>query len=362
MNEIVYNMLMLEPLAPVGHKDVNEFYLRMFKDLELTYVTFDDYLKIPDYVKFIPIKRKRIIKFKSKIFYRYYNYRILASMFRNVDYCKYDRIFFVSYETVSISIFFFLHKKIKKILYGKIFLMNHNNVDELERSKIKSFFFRRIPADFTFICYEQYIASFLQISFQKRTSVIRHNINSYGSNYTIDGVLQKKISAVWNNKIRLLIPSSIYITKKEISEIDQFISDKGLDDILGVVAKGCFDNCKNICIIDGYWSDSLYSFLFANSDIILIPYPESYKFRVSGIFFDSISYGKPVIFKDVLFFRNLLVAPGFAYNDMSGLLKILVGLSKISIKSLVGNIEFLKSHYSDSNILNDIKVTFNINV
>jgi hypothetical protein len=80
-----------------------------------------------------------------------------------------------------------------------------------------------------------------------------------------------------------------------------------------LIVKGTFmSNEDEILVIDWHMTNKEYNTLFFNSDIILIAYKNTFKYRVSGVLFECFAFNKPCLVR-----RNNMLFPYlnyFTYN------------------------------------------------
>lgn len=96
-------------------------------------------------------------------------------------------------------------------------------------------------------------------------------------------------------------PSSKYDLKfaKDIVR-QEFLDFLNKNDILLVLKDFPYQvpDSSNIQLLNSYIDADSYSYIFNRSDIILLCYPEEFKYCVSGVSFECISYGKKILYLD----------------------------------------------------------------
>lgn len=351
-------ILLVEPLAPAGHKDVNYFYLEFLrKHFYVTYVTKRSFIDITEgeSLRFIRLDDS-LFKDRNPLLNRIFYLYILAKVMMVSKGEKYDIIYFLSYEIFSFALFSAILLPIAKVISSKVFVLNHGNVDEVERSAIKNFFFMIIPKEFTHVCYEEFITNKLINDYKRRSVTIRHNLNNYKKNepnykkilVEMRGLIEKEsgdlISAISNNPISDKILEKLIALDNENAFFDLNIK------ILVKSRKRTYIGRKLI-IINKFLNDTEYNYIMQNSSFILLPYePDKYKFRVSGVFFDAITFLKPLIYLNTYFFDYINTtygSIGYKYDTIEELLQILKYRKKQEIDNFNENLKNIKTLYED---------------
>ncbi|SDC07646.1 MULTISPECIES: hypothetical protein [unclassified Candidatus Frackibacter] len=281
-------ILFIDLLCPSGHKDINKYLLDILNELNniqgVDLVTKKDYLvNVSSVITnkiFIP---EKYFNYKGKFDYRLKNFLKIRWLIQNIDISYYDVVLVSSYETISFSLAW------RKNVTTRTLVFNHNNVDELT-SMVKKFFFKNIYNNVEHIVYEEFIKDYLYslgvsnkiwinhhpLDFSKLNIIEKHSNNEEflvlaPSSSNDDDIIKKLIQnpkrkKLLNDKIKLIVKSENIDFKDEQLTVR---SDR-------------------IAYQD--YIDELYS-----ADIITLFFNKNFRYRVSGVFFDSLVFKKKIL-------------------------------------------------------------------
>ena len=160
----------IDPLSPYGHKDINSVIINEIskfsivtvlcsyglidqKNKKVKYIQYDDcYFKIGNNSL---INRKRLID-------------VLNQMCREISKNKYDAVIFTSYEVISMYIVFNIMRAVEKGMYDKMYILNHSNIDDIRRSRVKRIAYNKLNKNITNLCYEEYIGNYIETHYNKK--------------------------------------------------------------------------------------------------------------------------------------------------------------------------------------------------
>lgn len=204
-----------------------------------------------------------------------------------------DIIVFGEYEliTIPIAIKFFPRK-------AKIIVYNHNNVDQLENSAIKRLVINRLKNKIYHCTLEPFIKEYLVEKYglkEERIFVWPHPIERKDK-YSGDSIIYDCVG-ISNSNDGEIIKS---ICDNEIKS--GRIKENGLKVILRARGAEKFDN-GFLRTLNGWLSQEEYEEYFNRSRSILIPFPQSFKYRISGAVFDGLINKKIVIGSDIPLMR-----------------------------------------------------------
>ena len=289
-------ILFVDHVSGLGHGNFNRIYIDALLaqgfDVKLAlskslaaHMEYDENLyavKIPDfYTTHSPLWRR--VRFFLQLLY--------MKMVVNVK--PYDLIFFSAYDELMFSLFHFSKP---------IYVVNHGNVGGLS-NRLKRTCLQRISSRCTQVVFNQYM----------KDEFLRHGITnvrviSHGCMppFVLDiHVDLSSISSKLNDgtcKV-LFFPSDSSADIQFLQEIlsnNTFLAYLQERNIL-LVVKSSKVHCQhhNVVVIKTYLSQSVYRALFLRSDIILIAYPISFVFRVSGVLFECLGNKKSVLIKNI---------------------------------------------------------------
>ena len=205
----------------------------------------------------------------------------------------YDCIFFLSYHTIAFYLAKLWFKKYNKRLY----VLHHINIDDLSRSEIKKWFFKRYVADVNHFVFEPFIKEYLEKKYcvdKRKIFVLPHPKNKYdfsieckkydclgisGSND--EELIEEYINEEENNKIFKKNNISILLRSKKYEYEDGYLK-----------------------VVKAHFTDEEYCALYANAYVVVLLFPGSFKYRMSGSIIDALSKRKSVLLSDIPLFRD----------------------------------------------------------
>ncbi len=243
----------------------------------------------------------------------------------------------------------------------KVFLLNHSNIDDITHSRVKEFCYKRLNHEMIHLCYEDYIGRYIEKIYRKKWRFIRHNVNDYKLNYRKNHV-SAEIAGFFENTghIHVIFPGEMFFEEKIIQEIrsldkSAYLKDKKIK--IFIKNKKSTDQTDNVLIYSKYLNDDEYNFIFDSCDYVGIIYnPASYVYRSSGIFFDAVTFKKPIIYCKNMFFDEKVRQfgdIGLEYlNSMKGCFD---SISQASYDIERKNMESVYQYYSNKNLLDDLR-------
>lgn len=283
-------ILYIDPISSFGHKMFNEIWINDLLKLGCSV----DLVSCAGYFDFIDKTNKnvrQVLDLEEKLFLKLKDnnpflnrirlFRILMKIKKSIDFSSYDFIIFSSYEEIS-----FYFARFSK----KCYLVNHNNLSRINHF-IKYFFVKRISKKHKLIV--------LHDKFKRKLSEI--GVESVFIPHGLPTKFQlknDKFNFYENAKLILFSPSSLssdeHFFRKLISDI-KFLNYLEENKII-LILKGNYDVISPfIVILAKYLSQNEYRNVFLKSDVILINYNESFKNRVSGVFYEAISNEKIIM-------------------------------------------------------------------
>lgn len=311
------NLLYIDPFCEYGHNNLNRVYINSFMELGINVhlVLKEGHvqeLQLPEELVRLAIPFRYFRGDLGKLGNRFYLLKILLYIKSRIDFRNYDYVFFSGYEEISLYL---------SGIKGRLILVNHANVSGLD-SYIKRMFIKLISnsAHITHIVFAQYIKDrFAEFGISNVLVKPLGLSEPYEINRNIkESILRSIDERIVSNKFkyRIFAPSgSKYgsdFIEKQITDIN-FISFLEQNKILLIIKdEHLFSNSSNVLVLNNFLSISQYQALFLESDIILICYPETFNYRVSAIFFESLSNNKVCLLSDIEAFR--VFESHFNYN------------------------------------------------
>ena len=353
---------LVDPLSPYGHKDVNRVLIEQFnKCSELTVLCGRSLIDNQEKnVKYIYFDDSYFEIKKNSIDNRIRLIRVLQKMCDVINKEEFDVVFFSSYEIIVMSVAVTLFNFIDWLKVKQIFILNHSNIDDIEQSKIKRILYARLNKSLIDVCYEKYIGEHIKNEFDKRWVRVRHNISNYKRIYDKSRV---------NTNIQTFFEDTSYIyfiIPGIISNSDSFMFQVQEADISGLLESKRLKvfikhnsmkyNSSNVMCYNSYLSDEEYSFIFDKCHYVGIIYADDYKYRVSGIFFDAVTFKKPIIYVKNMFFEEQEKIFGDIGIVYSGALRESIDqINDIRYSKQKNIYEWINDYYSDEHLMTDLK-------
>ena len=337
MKKILY----IDLLSPIGHQKFNELTLKaLLKSFEVTTIakhnfakTFSPDITIPD-VFFTNY---------NKIHYRIVEIKKINWVINKVKKLEtFDLMIFSSYETISFSI---KSRELGK-LGPKIAIFNHNNLDELDNSKIKKTIFKKINTNIIQLVFEGYMKKYLldNIKVKNEVIVVPHIVED-----------MKYMSNSDNSLLKIFIPSKNY----NFHYINELINNSNNN--VHFTIKSEFEFNTGNVISKPYFNQNEYEAIFGDANFIILPLNVKYNYRISNLINECFSFSKPCFtFNSKLtqYLNHLYPEVVHIIHDKTNIKKIIKEYENINNQIFkIERERFLKEH-SESIFLNKISEIF----
>lgn len=288
------NILVVNPMAPDGHVKFDQEIIRSLRGIGTVTLAAP-----PGYLEDCEVDtRKHIdvpnIHTTSKIGARWSQIKALGYVLKNFRPESYDAVVFLAYELISFAV--------RWPTRIPVLLFEHNNIDEVSRSRIKKFVFKRFVNNNRHVAYEQYIADYLSKQLGKESFHVPHpvTIDVSGSS---DGVLVDWKMETANDQrpapLKIFSPSwrTPVAVQRELAEL----AKSSPNEFHAVIRGQDFEITANY-EVRPYFEDFENS--MRDADICLIG--GRYDYRVSAIAYQALSINKTILMFDSPFARELL--------------------------------------------------------
>jgi len=303
-------ILVVDPIGERGHEKFNKFTLDLLSSFcDIEFLTTEKYSVISDGIcksSIFPISL--LDKLDNKYMSRVLLY--LRSQYA-IDYFwenNFDIIYFLTYETISLSLL-----SLDKV---NIWVHDHNNIDDIQGSKIKTYYFSRLSRKVVHIVYEEYMADFIS--------------EKYGGDaYTIPHpsfLDEEAVMYLGGEDDIVFSPSGTY-DPQVMDELEMSASKLGFY----LWAKSDSDSESEYVIKRRYFDD--YEESIKKSSVVFII--NNINYRISGVMYEALAYGKTVVGIDSKFLQAL-------EKQYRGLVYIIKDVSDIRIQDFetwIGNDE-----------------------
>lgn len=290
-------VLYIDPFSSSSHANFNRMHIEAIRKVakDIHFVFKENYWKevgvqVTEVCYAIP--SSYFGKNKGGLINRFYMCLVLWKIRQNVPLNQYDKIIFAAYEEISLFFAFYT---------VPLYLINHNNISSLN-NKVKLYFFKKISKKNTHIVLEPYIKDYLKSLDIQKVEVVRHGLISpyITSSLRTNNPLQHK---------QFLFSPSMQSVDAEFME--KLLLDKSFikyledHDLFWVLrSKILHSSSSNIQILSHYMSKEEYISYFLGAAAILLIYPKSFRYRVSGVLLEAISCRKNTLMSDIEVFRQ----------------------------------------------------------
>ncbi len=359
------HICIIDPLSPYGHRDLNKVLIRLASEIgTLTVVCARGLIgeKLPG-VEYILYADSYFKIGKNSLDNRRRLLWVLKKMCDFINTRHFDVIMFTSYEIITTYIAFNVCR-FAKTKDKKIYLLNHSNIDEVTRSKVKQFCYRRLRDEMVDLCYEEYIGRYIEETYDKKWCCMRHNVNDFKLEYKRNHVSEEiagffESADSLSGHMYVIFPGEMFNEEKIIQEIhslekSSYLREKKIK--IFVKNKKYAAPTDNVLLWHRYLNDDEYSYIFEHCHYVGIIYnPSDYVYRSSGIFFDAATFKKPIIYCKTLFFDDKVERFGDIGLEYSDSLKAcLDNISQARYGIEEKHMESVYGYYSDINVLGDL--------
>ena len=330
-----------------GHKRLDSLlieYLSTFA--EVTVVSPENwYQDLPKNVNIVNYDPSKLNAINSSRKYHYYSFKLMnfASMLDKIE--NFDYIIAATFNTINFAISPFLFKNPKRI-----YIIHHNNTDQLTNKKAH-YFFSSYAKKVNHIVFNEFIGSFLKEKYKINNIVVlphplyKNDVitKSRDTLYTCVGLS--------NSNDEDVIKQIIYKEKDE----KVFQTEK-----INVVLRSkesCFNN-GYLNVINGYLKTTEYDFYINNSYSIFLPFPKSFRYRMSGTLMDALSNRKIVLGTNIPLLQNYSKRyPKICYivKDIDDFIEKLQQIQNINYYDLINEFERFEQDHSPVKIINILK-------
>lgn len=325
------NILAIEPVGFNGHKNFNSTILRCLSDIgNVTFAAPKGYLEscTVDSRIDIPIK---FFRSQTKLGSRWNSIRVLDYVIKNSRLDDFDAIVFLAYETFSLSLRWPKEKE--------VFLFEHNNIDNIQIRSLNKFFYRHLPPKTVHLTFLKNAAHHIRDTYGRKVFCIPH---PYYRKDVSDSGLSPDNLAEHCFMSRKIIFSPSGSTPRIIHEqLKSFVSTSNSEYYLickGNPAQKTWD--WEVCPFFENYNEIM-------STCCMVFVGSQFHYRVSGVAYEALSYGKPLVYLDCSFARELhseYPHMVFVIDDVNGIADIAIDAPRIINEYGI----FLQKHSLDS--------------
>jgi hypothetical protein len=209
---------------------------------------------------------------------------------QTIGRAKYDRVIFAAYDEFALRF---------ACIRRPLLLVNHDNVRGLD-NPVKRFFLRQISKRHAHIVFEEYMADKMRRHGIHNLFVVRHGLRAPFAPAPLGALeaIHKRFAAKDFARI-LLCPS---FSSSDMQLVQELVRSKPFGELLAkhkilLVVRELRralreEGQPNILTLNTTLATHEYEALFRNSFAILLPYPDTFRYRVSNMLHECISNGK----------------------------------------------------------------------
>lgn len=290
MKKILY-MELLDNTYGHKHLDLNIISsLVKFSNVTVSY--YDGFFEtLPVGVKEIVYKRPKCPDFwgeRIKTYWIHFKHMLVAANI--IRRGEYDTVVFASYHNIMMLLYLLFKNKV-----GSIYIMSHNNLDNLCTSAFSKFIFRIYSKQVNHIVFADFIADYLENEYniaKDKIISLPHplNITEHDDFKLFDCV------GISNSNDERWIETLI-----ELEEKYSLLSNSGKT----VILRSKIHEYKNkgLIVFKGYLTDEDYYHYINHARSIFLPFPTNFRYRMSGSIVDAFSSKSKVIGSRIPLFK-----------------------------------------------------------
>jgi hypothetical protein len=292
-------VLYVDPLSPSGHINFNLIYIealvKIFDSIDFAFKDgYEEKLFIPNNSKIYVIPKKYYKYSNNKIINRLMLFKIFRYIKKNFNINHYDYVIFSSYEEIALYLNFYNRNLI---------IINHNNLKGLN-NPVKLHFFKKIAEKNVNVVFDNSMRDYLSSLGLTNIHTINHGLpKPYNKKIIENQEMVNQFSYLKNYKYILFTPSNLSVDNQFIK---QLITDNEFKSFLKnsktlLILKSYKINVdsKNIRVINSFLTDLEYQYLFLKSNLIILPYPNTFNYRVSAVLFECMTNNKMCLTSDI---------------------------------------------------------------
>ena len=316
-------------------EDTHKFYCNKLIDTMNKYST-SVVVEKKDYICYSTSLNHRVIYIKTKETVNNYPIKArIAAIFNYINTIKkikqfeFNKIIVLGYDPIVFTLYF--HNLLK---LGEVYLVQHHQLDEVASSRIKLKIWNLYKDKVNHIMLDKAIID---------GAIEKFNLDSRRVYYfPIPYVEHCKLSNnnVRNNIVVLCISGSneqSQINKLiEIEKKNHFLESNHISIVIKERTSKNATGLRAFRIVEDHLSDAEYNQLYKECDIVLMLFPQSYKYRCSGTLIDAFSYGKKVISSNITqsaYYSKHFPSLCTKFDSIEDIGKLILNISKLDSKS-----------------------------
>ena len=332
-------VLYVDAESPPGHIPFNMGYIARLSEtpgVRLSLIVREGYLSAAAVspaaiVREIP-HRLYLSRDRGKLVNRIFMLLRYLYLRRTARWGAYDRVIFAGYDEFAL-----LFSGIRRPLL----LVNHDNVRGLD-SALKRFFLKRISKRHAHIVFEEYMANRMRSCGIGNVFVVRHGLQAPFAPAQPGALeaIHARIAGANDKKIILCLS----LSSADMQLMHRLVRDASFirlllrhNMLLVVREHGCSlaADSPSVLRLNTFLSTAQYRALFLRSFAVLLPYPQTFRYRVSNVLHECISNNKLCFAADIPALRAF--APYMRYPYFFSGVEELTACVADAVEKNVGN-------------------------
>jgi len=345
-------ILFVDLESPRGHKDVACFFIKnVFPHFNAKYFLLERYLyeeivreyglRIDEYTYFFSSSAGEDKRMNRASVWLHF-IKKLRFILKFMEKEQIEIVYFMSYDTVSFSLLY------RQFLRYHVILLNHDNLARFVKNVFRRFILRRLHS-FNHVIYSSAFEGFLKRYLKEKMRFDRVFFIDYQINDR-ENLNSKEYSP---KSVYLLAPSASTDPSKILRLLHSAKSDririkaKVVDDFYRKYSSTFKGN-----LFTGFLAKESFERLMEESDFILLLYPRDYRFRVSGLLFDAVSFEKPVITDNEFIYEGWIRESGIGIfvNNPEEIEDAVLGMDEGLYNQYIKNIRRFKGRFTSAGI------------
>ena len=340
-------VLFIDLFCDFGHNNINRIYINKF--LEEGYdvhvamkKSYFETLGIDKELLHLELPESLFKNTNSKILYRFNQIRLLWYISEKTNNLDYSFYFFTYFDEIAFYLSWFRRSS---------YLMVHGNTESLY-VPLKFFFLRRLSniKEINFVVFLESFQKLFNLKGIDNVLVCSHGLpvfeefESKHESYLFNDLI-KTINCPFTEPKIIFVPNANKFGDTSINDLinhQRFVELIEKNNII-VVLKGKpnSESRHRFFYLPPYVDETNFKALLKNSFVVLLNYPLSFQFRVSGLFFECMARNIPLVVTNISPFLHY--SKNFNYNPYYG-----------NLDELVSTIDFLTTVDSNFNPYKDL--------
>jgi hypothetical protein len=284
-------ILCIEPIGFQGHLNFNKYILQAIGKIgDITLIAPAKYLTECSLSNRISIPESLTNgQSRSKIGARVSQIRVINFILKKVCLDDYHAIIFLAYETISFCLRWPRNRN--------VYIFEHNNIENNHHNTIKRLFYRYLPASTRHFVFLPHIKEYIKQSAGRKAFHIPHP--HYREDYYLEPDKHKACSVSKPSRRLVIFSPSSSTPRRFQKKLKFFVSTR--TDKYYAICKDTVTRNAQAWESQPFFKD--YEQVLSSCDLVFIA--ARFDYRVSGVAYEALSYGKLLVLFDTPFARAL---------------------------------------------------------